>query len=43
MKPKLITKNQRKMGGLPIWRKKSGKKRVYTRSEADETIMAYIE
>ena len=43
MKPMLITNNQRKMHGLSLWRKKNGKKRVYTRCGADETIMAFIE
>ena len=43
MKPKLITNKQRKMHGLPIWRKKSSKKRVYTRCKADEAITAFID
>lgn len=37
MKPMLLTNNQRKMHGLPLWRKKNRKKRLYTRCEADET------
>lgn len=43
MKPMLITKNQRKMHGLPLCRKKNGKKRMYTRCYGDETNMAIIE
>lgn len=43
MKPMLITNNQRKMHGLPLWRKKNSKKRVHTRCKADEAITAFIE
>lgn len=43
MKPMLIANNQRKMHGLPLWRKKKRQKRVYTRCDGDETIMAFIE
>jgi len=43
MKPMLITNNQRKMHGLPLWRKKSSKKRVHTRCKADEVITAFID
>ncbi|MFR2881295.1 MAG: hypothetical protein ACLTC8_10345 [Lachnospiraceae bacterium] len=43
MKPMLLTNNQRKMHGLPLWRKKNHKKRFYTRREADETITAFID
>lgn len=43
MKPMLLTNNQRKMHGLPLWRKKNRKKRLYTRCEADETITAFID
>ena len=42
MKPMLLTNNQRKMHGLPLWRKKNRKKRLYTRCEADETIMEIL-
>ena len=43
MKPMLATNNQRKMHKLPLWRKKNGKKRFYTRSKSDETIEAFID
>ena len=43
MKPMLLTNNQRKMHGLPLWRKKNCKKRSDTRFEADETIRAFID
>ena len=43
LKPMLLTNNQRKMHGLPLWRKKNRKKRIYTRCEADETITAFID
>lgn len=43
MKPMLITNNQRKMHGLPLWRKKNSKKRVHTRCKADEVIKAFID
>lgn len=43
MKPMLLANNKRKMHGLPLWRKKNGKKRQYTRCEADETISAFID
>lgn len=43
MKPMLLTNNQRKLHGLPLWRKKNCKKRLYTRCEADETITAFID
>lgn len=39
----LLTNNQRKMHGVPMWRKKNKKKRYYTRCEADETITAFLE
>lgn len=39
----MLTNNQRKMHGLPMWRKKNRKKRFYTRCEADETITAFID
>lgn len=42
-KPMLLANNQRKMHGLPLWRKKNCKKRCYTRCKADETIIAFIE
>lgn len=38
----LLTNNQRKMHGLPLWRKKNKRKRYYTRCEADETISAFL-
>lgn len=43
MIPMLLTNNQRKLHGLPLWRKKNSKKRSYTRCEADETIAAFID
>lgn len=42
LKPMLLTNNQRKMHGLPMWRKKNRKKRICTRCEADEAITAFI-
>ena len=36
----LLTNNQRKMHGVPMWRKKN---KNYTRCEADETITAFWE
>ena len=39
----LLFNNQRKMHGLPLWRKKSRRKRKYTRCEADETIRAFLD
>lgn len=39
----LLTNNQRKMHGLPLWRKKNHKKRYYTRCEADEVVEAFID
>ena len=39
----LLTNNQRKMHGLPLWRKKNKKKRYYTRCEAFETIDAFLD
>lgn len=39
----LLTNNQRKMHGVPMWRKKNKKKRYYTRCEADETITVFWE
>lgn len=43
MKPMLIINNQRKMHWIPLWRKKSNKKRVHTRCKADVAIKAIIE
>lgn len=39
----LLANNQRKMHGVPMWRKKNKKKRYYTRCEADETITIFLE
>lgn len=39
----LLTNNQRKMHGLPLWRKKNKKKRYYTRCEVSETIDAFLD
>ncbi|MCJ7861209.1 MULTISPECIES: hypothetical protein [unclassified Blautia] len=39
----LLANNQRKMHGVPMWRKKNKKKRYYTRCEADETITTFLE
>lgn len=41
LKPMLLTNNQRKMHGLPMWRKKNRKKRFYTRCEADEENLQF--
>lgn len=38
-----FTNNQRKMHGMPLWRKKNKRKRYFTRCEADETIEAFLE
>lgn len=43
MSKMLLTNNQRKMAGLPLWRKKDRRKRFYTRNDADETITAFLE
>lgn len=43
LKPMLLTNNQRKMRGLPMWRKKNRKKRFYTRCEADEAVTAFLD
>jgi hypothetical protein len=43
MKSMMITNNQRKMHGLPLWRKKNRKKRFYTRCNADEVITAFLD
>lgn len=43
MKQMLLTNNQRKMHGLPLWRKKNSKKRKYSRCETWETITAFID
>lgn len=42
MKTMMLTNNQRKMHGLPLLRKKNRKKRFYTRCDADEVIIAFI-
>lgn len=39
----LLTNNQRKMNGLPLWRKKDKRKRYYTRCEAMETVGAFLD
>ena len=38
-----FTNNERKMVGLPMYRKKNRKRRFYTRCEATETISEFIE
>lgn len=43
MKSMMLTKNQRKMHGLRLWRKKNRKKRFYTRCNADEVITAFLD
>ena len=42
MKTMMLTNNQRKMHGFPLWRKKNRKKRFYTRCDAEEAIIAFI-
>lgn len=39
----LFTNNSRKMAGIPLRRKKDKRKRVYTRSRADEAIDAFLD
>ena len=39
----LLSNNQRKMHGLPLWRKKDKRKRYFTRCEALETIGAFLD
>lgn len=39
----LLTNNQRKMHGFPLWRKKDKRKRYYTRCEAMETVGAFLD
>lgn len=34
------TNNDRKMHGLPLWRKKDKRKRFYTRNKAEEALDA---
>lgn len=38
----ILTNNQRKMHGLPLWRKKDKRKRTFTRCSADEAIEAFL-
>lgn len=38
----LLTNNQRKMHGFPLWRKKDKRKRFYTRCNGDEVISGFI-
>lgn len=38
----LLYNNCRKYAGLPLHRKKNKRKRSFTRCEADETIIAFI-
>lgn len=38
----LLSNNQRKMHGLPLWRKRDKRKRYFTRCEALETICAFF-
>ena len=39
----LLTNNSRKMNGLPLHRKKNKKKRYFTRCEAMETFVAFLD
>lgn len=39
----LLSNNQRKMHGYPLWRKKDKRKRFLTRWEFDETIGAFLD
>ena len=39
----LLSNNQRKMHGLPLWRKKNKRKRYLTRCEVIETIGAFLD
>lgn len=39
----LLSNNQRKMHGLPLWRKKDKRKRCFTRCESTETIGAFLD
>lgn len=39
----LFTNNSRKLAGLPLRRKKNGKKRSYTRFECDEVLDALFD
>ena len=39
----LLSNNQRKMHGIPLWRKKDKRKRHYTRIESFETIGAFLD
>lgn len=38
----LLSNNSRKMAGFPLHRKKTKKKRFFTRCEASETIDAFL-
>lgn len=38
-----LTNNSRKMHGLPLWRKKDNRKRLYTRRFEMEVIGAYLD
>lgn len=42
-KQMLLYNNQRKMQGISLHRKKDKRKRKYTRNEADECLIAFIE
>ena len=39
----LLSNNQRKLHGEPLYRKKDKRKRKYTRNEVDECLSAFIE
>ena len=39
----LFTNNERKIAGIPMRRKKDGKKRYYTRNKADEDIESFLD
>jgi len=39
----LFTNNARKIAGIPMRRKKDGKKRYYTRNKADEDIESFLD
>lgn len=38
-----LTNNQRKMHGLPLWRKKDKRRRFYTSSESDRAVDGFLE
>lgn len=38
-----LANNQRKIHGLPLWRKKDKRKRCYTLSESDKVVTGFLE